>query len=217
MSAIDLITGLSQTMFVLIFALVALRTLRRATPAHVDMTIFFGILAFVVIESRIASLLGVIVPEWFTDTLIATIVALPYVMLRLVDDFTSVPLLLVRASEVALAAFAIALYATPGATLPPPLILAIIAYFALLFFYSAAMFVLAARRAQGVTRRRMQAISLGAIFFGLDVVAAGTAGFFPEPSRTLLAGSGQVLGLASGVSFYLGFVPPTFLDRKSVV
>ena len=86
MSAIELITGLSQAMFVLIFALVALRTLRRATPAHVDMTIFFGILAFVVIESRIASLLGVVVPEWFTDTLIATIVALPYVMLRLVDD-----------------------------------------------------------------------------------------------------------------------------------
>src|SRR5205814_2791439 len=34
-----------------------------------------------------------------------------------------------------------------------------------------------------------------------------------EPSRTLLAGSGQVLGLASGISFYLGFVPPTFLRR----
>src|SRR5438067_1696775 len=213
MSALDLITGLSQAIFVLIFVLVAIRALRRATPAHVDMTIFFGILAFVVIESRIASLLGVALPEWFTDTLIATIVALPYVMLRLVDDFTSVPLLLLRVSEVALIAFAIALYVSPGATLPPPLIIAIVVFFALLFSYCASMFVLPAPRAQGGTRRRRQAISLGAIFFGLDVVAAGLAGFFAEPDRTLLAGTGQVLGLASGISFYLGFAPPTFLRR----
>src|SRR5256885_5126306 len=130
MTALDLITGLSQGMFVLIFVLVTVRTLRRATPAHGDMSVFFGILAFVVVESRIASLLGVVVPEWLSDTLIATIIALPYVMLRLVDDFTRVPRLLLRVSEVALVAFAITLFVSPGATLPPPLIVAIIAYFA---------------------------------------------------------------------------------------
>ena len=124
MTALDLVTGLSQAIFVLIFALVALRLVRTPTPAHADMTLFFGILTFVVVESRLAALVGVVAPEWFTDTLIAIIVALPYVMVRLVDDFTTVPRLLKRAAEAALVAFAVTLYAIPGPTLPPPLILA---------------------------------------------------------------------------------------------
>ena len=145
--------------------------------------------------------------------MLVAIVALPYVMLRLVDDFTALPFLLKRAAEVALGLFAVALYAVPGPTLPPPLLIAIVAYFGILFFYSALMFVIASRRAQGVTRRRMQAISLGAIAFGLDIVFAGLASFFADPEKTFVMTAGQVMGLASGVAFYLGFAPPTFLRR----
>src|SRR5437667_192789 len=97
MTALDLIQGLSQALYVLVFVLATWRYLRDPTPAHLDMALFFAILAFFVVETRIVALLGVTAPLWFTDILIVTILALPYILLRLVDDFTNVPPFLRRA------------------------------------------------------------------------------------------------------------------------
>ncbi|TMC29680.1 MAG: hypothetical protein E6J24_16540, partial [Chloroflexi bacterium] len=122
MTALDLIQGLSQALYVLVFVLATWRYLRDPTPAHLDMALFFAILAFFVVETRIVALLGVTAPLWFTDILIVTILALPYILLRLVDDFTNVPPLLKRATEIALIGLAlvfIGLY-QPPAPLPPP-------------------------------------------------------------------------------------------------
>ena len=214
MSALELITGVSQAIYVLIFVLVGARVVRKVTPAHLDMAIFFGILAFVVAESRISAALGVTPPPWFIDALVGLIIALPYVLLRLVDDFTRVPKLLKRGSELVLIglAAAYAYYSANGAV-PPAVILAIVAYFAALSFYCGAAFIASSRRAQGVTRRRMQAISLGTILFGLDVLMVGIGGLLPEPDRTFLSATGQVLGLGAGIAFYLGFAPPGVLRR----
>jgi len=213
MTAIELITALSQATFVLIFALLLIRTVRHPTPAHVDMSLFFGILAFVVAESRLSTLLGLTAPEWFTDSIVAAILAMPYVLLRLVDDFTHVPVWLKRGTELGFLLLTLAVYALPGPTLPPLVVIVVVVYFAGITFYAGAMFILAARRTQGVTSRRMQAISLGAISFGLDIVAAGLGGLLAEPDKTIITGAGQVLGLASGLAFYLGFAPPAFLRR----
>jgi len=213
MTALDLITLLSQAAYVVIFVLVAWRYLSSRTPANLDMALFFAILAFVVVYSRIAAAIGLTAPEWFTDALILSIVALPYVLLRLVDDFTRVPVMIKRAAELGVLAFAIALFALSGPTLPPPLIFALLLYLAGLFFYCGGAFVLAARRAQGVTRRRLESISLGTILFGLEIVASGTSGQLQDPDKTLLSAIGQVLGLVSAGAFFLGFVPPPFLRR----
>ncbi|TME38534.1 MAG: GAF domain-containing protein, partial [Chloroflexi bacterium] len=215
MTALDLIQGLSQALYVLVFVLATWRYLRDPTPAHLDMALFFAILAFFVVETRIVALLGVTAPLWFTDILIVTILALPYILLRLVDDFTNVPPLLKRATEIALIGLAlvfIGLY-QPPAPLPPPYTIALIAYMAVISLYSGAAFILASRRSEGVTRRRMQSVSLGAILFAVQIVTAGAASLFAEPDRTLLAGIGQVLGLLSALAFFVGFTPPPFLRR----
>ena len=213
MTALELITLLSQAIYVVIFVAVAYRYLRARTPAHLDMTLFFGVLAFVVIESRLATYLGLVPPEWFSDTVVATVIALPYILLRLVDDFTTVRRGIKRGAEILLVAGIVAAYALPGATLPPAYVLLIVAYIAGLSFYCGFRFIRAAARTEGVTRRRMQAISLGTVLFALDVLAAGTGGQMPDPWKTLLAATGQVLGLASAVSFFLGFTPPPILRR----
>jgi signal transduction histidine kinase len=212
MNALELITLISQAIYVLVFALVLWRYMRASTPAHLDMTIFFGLLTFAVLETRIAALAGVTPPEPFADIVVTAVVALPYVLLRLLDDFTTVPPILKRAAELGLIVCAIAVFAYNG-TLPPPLTLPVLAYIAGFSLYSGGRFVLEARRAEGVTRRRLQAISFGTILFAVEIVAAGVAGELPEPDKTILAGIGQVLGLASALSFFLGFSPPPILRR----
>src|SRR3954467_4666300 len=122
MNALELITLISQSIYVIVFVLVLWRYIRAATPAHLDMTLFFGILAFAVIESRIAALTGLVAPEWFTDALVVAIVALPYLLLRLLDDFTTVPPILKRAAEVGLLVCAIAMFALAGPNLPGPIV-----------------------------------------------------------------------------------------------
>src|SRR6185503_18436800 len=213
MTALELITLVSQAIYVAVFVLVLWRYLRATTPAHLDMTLFFGILAFVILETRLAALTGVTAPEWLSDIVVVLVVALPYILLRLLDDFTTVPAILKRAAEFGLLVIAIALFIYPGTPYPTAFLLAIITYLAGFSLYSGARFILAARRAEGVTKRRLQAISFGAILFAVQIVAAGVSGQLAEPDRTLLAAGGQVIGLLSALSFFLGFAPPAILRR----
>ena len=213
MTALELITLLSQAIYVVIFLAVGYRYLRAPTPAHLDMTVFFGILAFVVVESRIATALGLVQPEWFADTVIAAVIALPYVLLRLVDDFTTVPRSVKRTAEILLIASIAAAYVLPGPTLPPLYVLLLVGYIAGLSFYCGFRFFRAALHAEGVTKRRMQAISVGTILFAIDILAAGAGGLMSDPWMTALAATGQTFGLAAAISWFLGFAPPPFLRR----
>ena len=212
MTALDLITLLSQALYVTIFLLVLWRWVRARTAAHLDMTLFFGILAFLVVETRIAALLGITQPALFTDVIIASIIALPYVLLRLVDDFTTVPRLLKRAVELVIIGLS-ALSAYLDAPFPTWWTISIIAYIAGLSFYCGARFILATRRAEGVTQRRLQAISLGTILFALQIVASGSSGQLPDPQKTAVSALGTALGLVAAIAFLVGFAPPLFLRR----
>jgi signal transduction histidine kinase len=212
MTALELIQLLSQALYVAIFFLVLWRYLRTPTPAHLDMTLFFGILAFLVVEARIAALLGITQPAWFVDLLIVSIIALPYVLLRLVDDFTTVPFLLKRATELGVLGLSV-LSAYLDAPYPAWWTIVVVAYIAGLSFYCGAMFVLAARRTEGVTQRRLQAISFGTILFALQIVASGASGTLPDPEKTAVSAIGTVLGLVAAVAFFVGFAPPLFLRR----
>ncbi len=212
MTALELITLLSQAIYVVVFLLVLVRWLRARTPAHLDMTLFFAILAFAVIQQRIATLLGVVAPPWFTDIVIVAIVALPYILLRLVDDFTYVRPMIKRSAGAGLIAIAIATFFMP-ATLPTWFVIVLVAYLAGLSFYGGFRFIRAAQIAQGVTKRRLQAISLGTVLFGVQILASGIGGQMSEPYKTVLAATGQVLGLAAALAFFLGFAPPPILRR----
>src|SRR5438093_10864118 len=212
MTALDLVTLLSQAIYVAIFFLVLWRYVRAPTPAHLDMTLFFGILAFVVVESRVAGLLGVTQPAWFTDLIVASVIALPYVLLRLVDDFTTVPGRLKGAAAVVAIGLA-AIYMYLEAPYPVAWTITTVLYIAGLSLYCGIAFVRAARHAEGVTRRRLQAVSLGTILFALEILVAGTSGQLQDPEKTILNATGQVLGLFSAVGFFVGFAPPAFLRR----
>jgi signal transduction histidine kinase len=197
---------------VLIFISVALRAVRQPTRAHTDMALFFGALAFIILASRIAALTGTTTPPWLLALEVAFLMAVPYVLLRLVDDFTHVRSWIKRAAELGLAAGVVATVASIP-TLPTPVTLYVVTYFFVVSIYCAVAFIRAARRARGVTRRRMEAISLGSILLGTDLLVAGLTPLAPADNRAILQGLGQLLGLTSAVSYYLGFAPPPILRR----
>ena len=203
----------------LIFISVTLRAIAHPTRAHIDMTLFFGALAFVILASRIATLTGTTEAPWLITLEIAVLFAMPYALLRLVDDFTQVRALAMRAAELGLAGGIVATYATvatqttPAATLPTPVTLYIVAYFFVVSAYCAVAFIRASHRSKGVTKRRMEAISLGSILLGTDLLIAGLTPLTPPDDRAVFQALAQLLGLGSAVAYYLGFAPPPILRR----
>ena len=203
----------------LIFISVALRAIAHPTRAHVDMTLFFGALAFVILASRIATLTGTTATPWVISLEVAVLIAMPYVLLRLVDDFTQVRAPIKRVAELGLAAGIVAMYATvatqvtAAATLPTPVTLYVVAYFFALSAYCAIAFIRASHTSKGVTRRRMEAISLGSILLGTDLLVAGLTPLTPPDDRAVFQALAQLLGLGSAVAYYLGFAPPPILRR----
>ena len=195
----------------LIFISVALRAIRQPTRAHTDMTLFFGAVAFVIVVARLAAVVGPM-PPWLTAVLVAVLIGLPYILLRLVDDFTHVRSAIKRAAELGLAAGVVATYAT-APTVPTLVTIYIVLYFFVVSTFCAVAFIRSARRSRGVTRRRMEAISLGSILLATDILISGLTPLAQVDDRTVLQALGQLLGLGSGIAYYLGFAPPAILRR----
>src|SRR5438309_1841434 len=96
MNGAELVRLVTNALFLVVFV-GALRTaLRERSRTSVDATILFGALAFVIAQSQIAALLGTQLPQALTLASALLFLALPYLQLRLVDDFAGVPPLVLR-------------------------------------------------------------------------------------------------------------------------
>src|SRR5207249_1145332 len=87
MNGAELVRLITNVLFLVVFV-GALRTaLRERTRTSVDATILFGALAVVIAQSQVATLLGTQLPAAFGLVSAILLLALPYLQLRLVDDF----------------------------------------------------------------------------------------------------------------------------------
>jgi hypothetical protein len=211
-SASEFLQHLTQICFVLI-ALVVVRTaVREPTRARIDIAIFFAVTTFLIVEGWLLGALDYTPGRLLSAFNSALLMALPYLLIRLVNDFTTVPALLLRGAELGLLLSVIGLF-----LFPPPLPLAFVLLLALYFFggsiYVAVAFFAAARTSGGVTRRRMQAVAAGSGLLGLGILLAGVSALVPESSRDLLGVATQVSVLVSGFAYFLGFAPPSIVRR----
>src|SRR5438552_10332130 len=103
MTADDLIQYLSWAIYVLIFVVATIRAVRRPLRANVDIALLFAVPALIV-ALQVPGELGLIPPEdpWVGAIAASLVVAMVYLLLRLVDDFSDVPVWLMRSVEVAL-------------------------------------------------------------------------------------------------------------------
>jgi signal transduction histidine kinase len=211
MSADALLQLLTQTLYVAVFGVVVVGALRYRRRADVDVALLFGATALVVGQQWLAAALD-LAPGSITRAITTGLVmALPYLLLRLVDDFAGVPKAILRGAEAGLAVALLLL----GAFMPSPprwLVLALVAYFVVLEGYCAARFALEARRSAGVTRRRMEAVVAGSVLLGLTILAAGLRAAVP-PAAPAFGVISRLAGLGSGVAYLIGFATPGWLRR----
>jgi signal transduction histidine kinase len=211
LTALQLIQGITNVLFVAIFVQVAIGAYRLRTRTAVDTALFFGALAFAVLEAPVLQLLGIAGGAVTTAIAGILVMSLPYLMLRLLADFAGVPLLARAATLGGLIASAI-IVVTSGTPLDPTATLFLLAYFGAVALYVASNFIRLARRSSGVTKRRTQAVAAGMGLLGLAVLVAAGSTIVPS-SAGLISGATQVLALLAAVAWLLGFAPPTQLRR----
>lgn len=211
MSAADFLSGLTELVFLVVFVVVAWQAIRRPRLANFDIAAFFGIIAFILLASDVAELVGREDEPLLQTLMYAGVSTLPYILLRLVDDFRRQPTWLMTLSPVALLAM-IAASIAAGQPSPVWVLFLPIAYFALLGTYASIAFARQALRTASVTQRRMQAVALASILIALVLLLVGFSILLPgaaTPLQLII----QVLALASALAFFIGFAPPRFLRR----
>jgi signal transduction histidine kinase len=214
-TALQLLQLLTQAVYFLVFLRVALEALRRPRRANIDITLYFG--AFVlVVASQWANAVGVLPSPALSVITGGLLMALPYLMLRLVDDFLRMPRWTLRLAEVGLALSVAALLAMmPIPATDPrrlPFVAGLVLYFVVFEVYGATQFVREARASHGVTQRRMQAVAAGSFFLGLTLFLVLPAALAPSLAP-FLGPTVQVTALASGLAYALGFTPPGLIRR----
>lgn len=211
MSAITLLQFFAQALFVVIFVVVAFDAVRRPRRATIDIALLFAVVSLAVAEGWLTSALDVTPGRWLSAISGSLLMALPYLLLRLVDDFTRVPRWLARGALVAFVLAVVGLFALPS-PLPGWIALVYVIDFVGLEVYGAVKFLQEAARSSGVTRRRMEAVAAGSFLLGLVILAAGFAIVAPRLDW-LWSGVANLSALASGVAYFLGFAPPSILRR----
>jgi signal transduction histidine kinase len=212
MSASQFVQYLTQALYLLISVIVIVTAARRPTRARIDIAIFFGAITLIFAESWVLRAFGVRAGPGLTALIQVLLMALPYLLVRLVSDFATVPPLILRGAELGLVLSVIAILAFQ-IDLPTVLVLLMVLYFFGLNVYVAVAFLRAARTSSGVTRRRMQAVAAGSGFLGLSILLIGLGVVQQSTAREVLGLIEQLTALASGLSFFLGFAPPALLRR----
>ncbi len=209
MSADEFLWLLTQAVFIALFLTTAVSAIRRRRSAEIDTALFFGSAIGIIIISDLERV-GAVPQESVLTLSLILVVALPYFLLRLVDDFSVQPAWLMRtagATVVLLALGAILVGSESRAYVSLPIL-----WVVLLGGYTSLQFLRHARDGRGVTARRMTAVAAGsgmiAALFLLGMVNVVT----PDASPAV-AIANRILALGAGTAYFIGFSPPALIRR----
>jgi signal transduction histidine kinase/ActR/RegA family two-component response regulator len=215
MNGAELVRLVTNALFLVVFV-GALRTaLKERSRTSIDASILFGALAVVIAQSQIAAFLGTQLPAALGLFSAVLFLALPYLQLRLVDDFAGVPPLLLRVCLAGLlggiAAVAIGLLKIVEIPAAVPVIIALaLLYFVGFCIYAGVVLIREARQAKGVARNRMVAAAAGALALSLTLIAALTMTVVGQAVSSVAS---MVLSLCAAVAYLVAFAPPVLLKR----
>lgn len=196
----------------LILSLLALRDLwKHRDRTRLDTALMFGSLAITVLAGRIPTqseearrILQAIV--------VMTLVAHPYLLLRLVNSFRPISRLAMWIAVVGLSVSWVLILSNISGLPPFPARLLIV-YFVVVEVYAALALLSSARETRGVSRWRLSLIAAGTAMLAGAVIMLGVRSASPllDEIGALLF---DVLVVVAAVSYYLGFAPPRWLRRS---
>ena len=209
-SANDLLSFLTQALFVLVFLVVVAKAVRQPRRATIDTALLFGVASLHVADGWAAPLLHLRTSPLLVATSSGLIMALPYLLVRLVDDFAHVPRPVLYGALVGLGIAVASFFIVPPRASPLALTLLYVAYFVGLTVYTAVAFARTALRSRGITRRRMLAVALGSFCLGLTILTAGVQAGLPAQGAWWKA-LASLSALGAGLGYFVGFAPPSWL------
>lgn len=211
MTALELLSFLTQVLFVGLFVVVAWHAAQSPKRANLDTALLFGSIAGVVALARITEWVGLGEDQAVTALILILLNVAPLAMLRLVDDFRGTPRWVQLGGTFAFAGVS-ALAVVAFERFAWLVELVTIGFFLAVGGYAAAAFASEARRVRGITRRRMIAVALGAALFIGAVVLLLIGTLVPAVADAIDVVA-QLVALAAVVSFFLGFAPPAWIRR----
>ena len=209
MTALELISLVTQLLFVGLFVAVLLAAVNRPSRAAWDTVLLFGSIAAVVALTRASDLLRLSDAPWLTGLVLLGLSIAPYAMIRLVDDFSRTPRWLLPAGAAAFVAVGV-LGFVAFSTAPVLYEIVTIAWFLGVGGYSAYAFARAAANSRGITRRRMTAVATGALLFIGTIVMAFVDVLVAAVDLNALTQFGALVAV---IAFFIGFAPPAWIRR----
>ena len=211
MSAEQLIQYITWGIYIVIFIAVVVRAARRPVRANLDIALLFSLPALIIADSILMRLGVLRAGPVISAIAVLLLLGMAYMLLRLVDDFSDVPVWLMRGAEVALAAL-VGASLLLGPDQPVLLSLLEVGYLVVLLVYSVVAFLRESVRSSGVTMRRMRAVAAGSIALCVLFGIAGMGLVLPGLQQFMTPVT-NLAGLASAVCYYIGFAPPGVLRR----
>ncbi len=209
MLAINPLLLLTHTIYLLLCLVLVARAVDRPSWVNVDTAAFFSCVALVIVLSDTTFAFNLRPTLTSTAATGALTFALPFLLLRLVDDFQHIPFVMLVAAGAGTVLAALALFATP--TTSPWLIVVLSAYFLVVVGYAAVCFARHGRAANRVTRYRLWAVVVGCVCLALTVVCSVVA-MHTIRAYDVWKLASDLSGLASALAFFIGFAPPTWLE-----
>ncbi len=208
---IEAITFASQALFLCVAIAMAWTTIRSPRRSNVFALAFFALLAMVVSVNWAQALLIELSPQLGNAIVAPLVLLMPYVLLRLAGEFSSINPVVQRISETGLV-ISLVLTIYPG-TENAAALLFLLAYFLLVAVYAAQRFTIAAATANGISRMRFRALSLGSILLGTALFSVILTTLVEGIVSDVVAVIRQFMLMSAAILYFAGFSPPTMLRR----
>lgn len=210
LTAADFLRYLTWVVFGLIGLWSLVQAVRRPTSVNIDVALLFGGLTLAIIGTVLVRL-GLLANTRMLQLVITTgVLAMPYLLIRLMNDVVGISRRVLWGSTVAFT-LALVLFWLLN-PIPPLIALLIVAALVVMLGYVVVVGIWTIRSARGITRRRLIAVTLGTVFLAFNFSVGSLPAILPISPNDVRS-LNDIFGLAAGLCYLVGFVPPRWLRR----
>jgi signal transduction histidine kinase len=201
----------SQALFLVVALYMAWTALKSPRRSNYFALAFFMLFGLIISITWLQPLIEPVAGETGSTIAAVLVLLLPYVQLRLAEEFSSIHRFARRICETALVASVIlAIYPGPGSF---PVLVLLLTYFVTVTVYSSTRFTLAANTANGISRMRFRALSYASVLLGLALFSVAITAVVSGWLNDGIAISRQLMLMVSALMYFAGFTPPVMLKR----